>query len=72
MLFLTSSVRIAWAKMGQARAGDDEVKFMKHAPEWVRTSDSVIRGPARYIWTSSLLIYYAPATRHQQYTWEYK
>ena len=43
--------------MGQADAGDNEAKLMtKLAPEWVRTSDPVIRSPARYRWTT------APAT----------
>ena len=38
--------------MGQADAGDNEAKLMtKLAPEWVRTSDPVIRSPARYRWT---------------------
>ena len=32
------------------------MKLMKLAPEWVRTSDPVIRSPARYRWTT------APAT----------
>ena len=27
--------------------------MMKHAPEWVRTSDPVIRSPARYRWTTA-------------------
>ena len=26
---------------------------MKHAPGWVRTSDTVIRSPARYFWTTA-------------------
>ena len=44
--------------MGQADAGDNEAKLMtKLAPEWVRTSDPVIRSPARYRWTT------APAER---------
>ena len=35
------------AKLGQAGAGDNEAKLMtKLAPEWVRTSDPVIRSPA--------------------------
>ena len=34
-------------------AGDNEVKLMKHAPEWVRTSNPVIRSPARYRWITA-------------------
>ena len=34
----------------------------KLAPEWVRTSDPVIRSPARYRWTT------APALRNAQET----
>ena len=42
------------AKLGQADAGDNEAKLMtKLAPEWVRTSDPVIRSPARYRWTTA-------------------
>ena len=52
-------MHIAWAKLGQADAGDNEVKLMtKLAPEWVRTSDPVIGSPARYRWTT------APASFH--------
>ena len=32
--------------------------MMKHAPEWVRTSDPVIRSPARYLWTTAPPNYY--------------
>ena len=33
---------------------DNEVKLMtKLAPEWVQTSDPVIRSPARYRWTTA-------------------
>ena len=40
--------------MGQADAGDNEAKLItKLAPEWVRTSDPVIRSPARYRWTTA-------------------
>ena len=40
--------------MGQADAGDNEAKLMtKLAPEWVRTSDPVIRSPVRYRWTTA-------------------
>ena len=40
--------------MGQADAGDNEAKLMtKLAPEWVRTSDPVVRSPARYRWTTA-------------------
>ena len=45
-------LRLNWAK---ADNGDNEAKLMtKLAPEWVRTSDSVIRSPARYHWTTAL------------------
>ena len=48
--------------MGQADAGDKEAKLMtKLAPEWVRTSDPVIRSPARYRWTT------APAYKVQEH-----
>ena len=48
-------MHIAQAKLGQASAGDNEVKLMmNHAPEWVQTSDPVIRSPARYPWTTAL------------------
>ena len=51
MLFKASFVHIVNAKLGQADAGDNDVKLMtKHAPEWVRTRDPVIRSPARYRW----------------------
>ena len=51
MVFYASFVHIAYAKLGQADAGDNEAKLMtKLAPEWVRTSDPVIRSPARYRW----------------------
>ena len=43
------------ANLGQAVAGDNEAKLMTKL-EWVRTSDPVIRSPARYRWTT------APAT----------
>ena len=40
--------------MGQADAGDNEAKVLtKLAPEWVRTSDPVIRSQARYRWTTA-------------------
>ena len=59
MVFQASFVHIAQAKLGQADAGDNEAKLMtKLAPEWVRTSDPVIRSPARYRWTT------APAVIH--------
>ena len=39
---------------GPSRTGDNEAKLMtKLAPEWVRTSDPVIRSPARYRWTTA-------------------
>ena len=47
-------MHIVWAKLGQADAGDNEAKLMtKLAPEWVQTSDPVIRSPARYRWTTA-------------------
>ena len=46
-------MHIILAKLDQARAGDNEVKFMmKHAPEWVRASNSVIRSAARCPWST--------------------
>ena len=40
--------------MGQADAGDNEVKLiMKLAPEWVRTNDPVIRSSAHYRWATA-------------------
>ena len=48
--------RLNWAKQ---TPGDNEAKLMtKLAPEWVRTSDPVIRIPARYRWAT------APASIH--------
>ena len=48
MVFYASFVHIVKAKLGQADAGDNEAKLMtKLAREWVRTSDPVIRSPAR-------------------------
>ena len=39
-----------WAKQAQ----DNEVKLlMKHASEWVRNSNPVIRSPAHYLWTTT-------------------
>ena len=53
-------MHIVSSKLGQADAGDNEAKLMtKLAPEWVRTSDPMIRSPARYRWTS------APACRKE-------
>ena len=47
-------MHIVSAKLGQADAGDNEAKLMtKLAPEWVRTSDPVIRSPGRYRWTTA-------------------
>ena len=47
-------MRIVWVKLGQASVGDNEAKLMMRlAPEWVRTSDPVIRSPARYRWTTA-------------------
>ena len=53
-------------KLGQADAGDNEAKLItKLAPEWVRTSDPVIRSPARYRWTTAPpLVYIAYKHRH--------
>ena len=49
MVFQASFMHIVQAKLGQADAGDNEAKLItKLAPEWVRTSDPVIRSPARY------------------------
>ena len=39
-------------RLGQADAGDNEAKLMTKL-EWVRTSDPVIRSPARYRWTTA-------------------
>ena len=45
-----SAIGAGWLELGQSDTGDNEVKLMmKHAPEWVRTSDSVIRNPACYL-----------------------
>ena len=47
-------MHIVWVKLAQADAGDNEAKLMtKLAPEWVRTSDPVIRSPAHYRWTTA-------------------
>ena len=47
-------MHIVQAKLGQADAGDNEAKLMtKLAPEWVRTSEPVIRSPALYRWTTA-------------------
>ena len=54
MVFYASFVHIVYAKLGQADDGDNEAKLMtKLSPEWVRTSDPVIRSPARYRWTTA-------------------
>ena len=38
-------------KLDQTSTGENEVKLMmKHAPEWVRTSDPVIKSPDCYLW----------------------
>ena len=59
MVFYASFVHIVLAKLGQADAGDNEAKLMtKLAPEWVRTSDPVIRSPARYRWTTAPPVIY--------------
>ena len=37
----------------QADAGNNEAKvMMKHAPEWILTSDPVLRIPKHYMWTT--------------------
>ena len=47
-------MHIVYAKLGQADAGDNDAKLMtKLALEWVRTSDPVVRSPARYRWTTA-------------------
>ena len=50
-----------------ASAGDNEVKFMmKHPPEWVRTSDPVIRIPVHYcVWFQL----YVPCMFHAWIVW---
>ena len=46
-------------EMGQADAGDNEAKLMTGSnPEWVRTRDPMIIGPAPYRWIT------APASFH--------
>ena len=48
---LCTLFRLNWAKQ---TPGDNEAKLMtKLAPEWVRTSDPVIRSPACYRWTTA-------------------
>ena len=45
--------RIVYAKLGQASEKNNNVILMiKHTPEWVHTSNPVIRSPARCIWTT--------------------
>ena len=34
-------MHIVWAKLGQAIAGDNDVKMMKPASEWVRTNSLI-------------------------------
>ena len=52
MVFYASFVHMAF---GEADAGDNEAKLMtKLSPEWVRTSDPVIRSPAPYHWRGPL------------------
>ena len=58
VVFYASFVHIVEAKLGQADPGDNEAKLMtKLAPEWVRTSNPVIRSPARYRWTTAPALY---------------
>ena len=40
----------------------------KLAPEWVRTSDPVIRSPARYRWTTAPALYNRGSVRAMQST----
>ena len=55
MLFYASVIHIVYNTLGQASAGENVVKLvMKHAPEWIRTSDPVIRNPVGYLWTTAL------------------
>ena len=54
MVFRPLLCTLFQAKLGQADPGDNEAKLMtKLAPKWVRTSDPVIRSPARYRWTTA-------------------
>ena len=54
MLFQASFVHIVHANLGQASICDNEVKLMRTpVPDWVRTTDPVIRSPARYLWTTT-------------------
>ena len=53
MVFYASFVHIVLAKLGQADDGYNEVKLTtKHAPEWVRSSDPLIRDTAHHLWTT--------------------
>ena len=54
MVFSASFVHIVYAKLGQASARDNEVKPSEISLEWIRTSDPVIRSPARYLWTTEV------------------
>ena len=48
---LCTLFRLNWAKQ---TPGNNEAKLItKLAPEWVRTSDPVIRSPARYRWATA-------------------
>ena len=42
--------------------------MMKHAPEWVRTSESVIISPARYHYTTTPASVLIRNTEHMIYT----
>ena len=53
MLFYAYFVHIVYAKLVQADARNND----KSCPEWVRTSDMVIRAPARYHWTTVTALY---------------
>ena len=51
-------MRVGGMSVGVMRVGvmrvDKEAKLMtKLSPEWIRTSDTVIRSPARYRWTTA-------------------
>ena len=49
VLFYSSVVHIVKAKLGHASAGDEVKLMMKHAHECIRTSNPVIRSPARQL-----------------------
>ena len=56
-MFQTTSLHIDLATTDHALTEDNEVKcMMKHAVDWVRTSNPVIRSPSRYLWTTVLAL----------------